>query len=95
MRLLTRLDWRHAFAPVPLSDPRAAQAAPHLPREQLLEAIHCVTARGKIHRGARCLRFIALRLPLLAPVALLLWIPGVIHVAGWVYGIVSRNRKAF
>ena len=33
-----------------------------------------------------------MRLPLLVPVALFLWIPGVIQVAEIVYGWVSRNR---
>ena len=85
MRLLTWLDWFNVLSILPLSDPRAHAAAPHLTREQLMEAIHCVAADGKIHRGARCLRFLGMRLPLLVPVALILWIPGVIQVA-------SRHR---
>ena len=92
MRLLTWLDWFNAIAPVPISDPRAQAVAPQLTREQLLEAIHCVTAEGEIHRGARCVRFLGMRLPLLVPVALFLWIPGVIQVAEVVYQWVSRNR---
>ena len=92
MRLLTWLDWFNAIAPVPISDPRAQAVAPQLTREQLLEAIHCVTAEGEIHRGARCVRFLGMRLPLLVPVALFLWIPGVIQVAEVVYQWVSRHR---
>jgi predicted DCC family thiol-disulfide oxidoreductase YuxK len=92
MRLLTWLDWRNALALVPLSDPRAQEMAPSLRREDLLAAIHCVTAGGAIHRGARCLRFAGMRLPLLLPLALVLWIPGVIQVAEWIYKWVSRNR---
>ncbi len=92
MRLLTWLDWFYAFAVLPVSDPRAQAVAPQLTREQLLEAIHCVTADGRIHRGARCIRFLGMRLPLLIPVALTLWIPGVIQVAEVVYQWVSRNR---
>ena len=92
MRLLTWLDWFNVVEMVPLSSPRAAAAAPQLSREQLLEAIHCVAANGRIHRGARCIRFLGLRLPLLFPVALILWIPGVIQVAEIIYRWVSRNR---
>ena len=92
MRLLTWLDWFNVLAAVPISDARAQAVAPQLTREQLLEAIHCVTAGGKMYRGARCIRFLGMRLPLLAPVALVLWIPGVIQVAEVVYQWVSRHR---
>jgi len=92
MRLLQRLDWFGVVKAVPLSDPRAALAAPQLTPEQRLSAIHCITADGKIHRGARCFRFLGMRLPLLALLALVLWIPGAIRVADGVYQWVSRNR---
>lgn len=92
MKVLSWLDWRGALALMPLSDPQAQAAAPQLTREDLLEAIHCVTPEGEIHRGARALRFLGMRLPLLIPVALLLWIPGVIYLAEIIYRLVSRNR---
>lgn len=92
MKMLTWLDWRHLLRLTPLSDPRAQELAPHIGREDLQEAIHCITAEGRIHRGARCIRFVGMRLPLLVPVALFLWIPGVIFVAEQIYRVVSRNR---
>jgi predicted DCC family thiol-disulfide oxidoreductase YuxK len=92
MRLLTWLDWRNAFSLLPISNPRATEIAPQLPREELLEAIHCVTMGGRIYRGARAIRYAGLRLPLLVPLALVLWIPGVIWVAEKVYQWVARNR---
>ena len=92
MRLLSWLDWRNVLALVPLSSPRAAEAAPALTREDLRAAIHCVTDGGRIHRGARCLRFAGMRLPLLFPLALVLWIPGVIQIAEVIYKKVSENR---
>ncbi len=92
MRLLTWLDWFGVVSLAPLSGGRAAEAAPRLTREELQEAIHCVAQDGRIYRGARCIRFVGLRLPLLVPVAMFLWIPGVILVAEIVYGWVSRNR---
>jgi predicted DCC family thiol-disulfide oxidoreductase YuxK len=92
MRMLSWLDWRDVLSLIPLSDPKAQEAAPHLRREDLIEALHCVTSKGKIFRGARCLRFIGLRLPLFIPVALFLWIPGVIQIAEVVYKLISRNR---
>jgi len=92
MKVLSWLDWRNALALVPLSDPRAKEIAPQITREDLLEAIHCVTPDGRIYRGARAIRFVGLRLPLLVPVALFLWLPGVIWVAEIAYQLVSRNR---
>ena len=92
MKVLSWLDWRNALAIVPLSDPQAKAVAPSLTREDLLEAIHCVTPAGRIYRGARAIRFLGMRLPLLIPVALFLWIPGVIFLAEIVYAWVSRNR---
>lgn len=95
MKVLSWLDWSHALALVPLSDPRAQEIAPQLTREDLLEAIHCVTPEGRVYRGARAIRFVGMRLPLLVPVALFLWIPGVIQIAEIVYQWVSRNRLLF
>ena len=92
MRLLSWLDWNNQLALIPLSDPRVAVLAPSLTREDLQEAIHCITPKGRIYRGARALRFIGARLPLLFPLTLLLWIPGVIQIAELVYGWISRNR---
>ena len=92
MRLLTWLDWCNVLALVPLASPRAHEAAPQLTREELLEAMHCVAKNGRIYRGAGCIRFVGMRLPLLVPVALFLWLPGVIWVAERVYACISRNR---
>jgi predicted DCC family thiol-disulfide oxidoreductase YuxK len=92
MKMLSWLDWFGLLALMPLSDPRAREIAPQLTREDLLEAIHCVTPQGRIYRGARAIRFVGMRLPLLVPVALFLWIPGVIWIAEIIYQWVSRNR---
>jgi len=92
MRLLTWLDWFNVLALVPISDPRAQEAAPGVEAEDLRAAMHVVTRDGRIFRGARCLRFVGLRLPLFVPVALFLWIPGVIQIAEVAYRWVSSNR---
>ena len=92
MRLLTWLDWCNVARLVPASNPDCLKLAPGLTREGLMEAIHCVKTDGTVLRGARALRFIGMRMPLLIPMALFLWLPGVIWVAEWIYGCVSRNR---
>ena len=92
MRLLTWLDWFNVISMLPVSHERAREVAGDIKREQLLAAIHCVTRDGHIHRGARALRFVGMRMVLGIPLALILWIPGVIRIAEWVYALVSRNR---
>jgi predicted DCC family thiol-disulfide oxidoreductase YuxK len=92
MRVITWLDWFNTVSLVPIADPRAHEIAPRLTRTDLHEAIHCVAKNGRIYRGARCIRFIGLRMPLALPVSLLLWFPGVIFVAEFFYRWVSRHR---
>jgi predicted DCC family thiol-disulfide oxidoreductase YuxK len=91
-RVLGWLDWFNVLALVPLSDARAKEIAPQIGREDLIEAIHCIAPDGRIYRGARCIRFVGMRLPLMVPVSLFLWLPGVIYVAERIYAWISRNR---
>jgi predicted DCC family thiol-disulfide oxidoreductase YuxK len=93
MKMLRWLDWDNLFTLVPAADPGVSTLAPNLTEADLNEAIHCVTQTGEIHRGARAIRFIALRLPAAIPLALFLWVPGVILVAERVYAWISRNRQ--
>ncbi len=92
MKLLAWMDWGNRIALTPLSDPEVAGIAPSLTAEALREAIHCVTPSGRIYRGARAIRFVGMRVPPLWPLALFLWIPGVIFIAEIVYQWISRNR---
>jgi predicted DCC family thiol-disulfide oxidoreductase YuxK len=92
MKLLTWLDWFNLLSMLPLSHPQAAELTKGISRHDLLEAIHCLTREGRIHRGARALRFVGMRLVLAFPMALFLWIPGVIWIAERVYQVISRNR---
>jgi predicted DCC family thiol-disulfide oxidoreductase YuxK len=92
MRVLSWLDWFNQLALVPLSAPEARAAATRISPEDLRSAIHSISPDGTIHRGARCIRFVALRLPVLVPVALFLWLPGVIWIAELLYRWVSNNR---
>ncbi len=92
MKLLAWMDWGNRIALTPLSDPEVAGIAPSLTPEALREAIHCVTPSGRIYRGARAIRFVGMRVPPLWPLALFLWIPGVIFIAEIVYQWISRNR---
>jgi len=90
---MARLDWLGALQWVPNSRRQAASGDPPLNGQALAEAIHCVTARGRVLAGVEALRFIGLRLPLVAPLALLLWLPGIASLARLAYGWVSRHRQ--
>ena len=92
MKMLTWLDWLHVARVVPLSSPEAQRAAPSLEPEQLRAAMHVVSPDGTILRGARSIRFLSLRMPLLMPLGIFLWVPGVIWVAEKFYQWVARNR---
>jgi predicted DCC family thiol-disulfide oxidoreductase YuxK len=92
IKLLGWMDWSNRIALIPLADPVVAVIAASLTPEALREAIHCVTPSGRIYRGARAIRFVGMRVPLLWPLALFLWIPGVIFIAEIVYQWISRNR---
>ena len=91
-RVISWLDWFNTVKMVPISIPNVLKIAPGLTRTDLQEAIHCVSPNGRIHRGARCIRHISLRMPLALPMAILLWVPGVIYIAEIAYRRVSRNR---
>ena len=91
-RLLGWMDWFNVVEMLPLNDARAAEIAPDTTREDLLEAIHCNTPEGDIHRGARAIRFLGMRIPLLVPTGLFLWIPGVIKLAEVVYAFIYKHR---
>lgn len=93
VRHLARLDWFHALRAVPASSPEALQAAPGLTREGLMRELHCVTPSGRVFTAARAFRAFFARVPLLAPMAWLMWVPGVIFVAEAVYRWVADHRS--
>ena len=93
MRLLTWLDLGHRLTFMPQSSPEVALRVPLLKREALAAAMHALTPQGKVHRGARALRYLSARVVLLWPLSVLLWFPGVIFIAEVVYRFVSRHRQ--
>lgn len=91
-RALSWLDWFDEFDFVAISETQSKGLAISIPREKLLEAIHCLSAKGTIYRGARCIRFVGMRMPILIPIAMILWLPGVILIAEIMYRTISNNR---
>jgi predicted DCC family thiol-disulfide oxidoreductase YuxK len=99
--LLRRLDWlgRLRFgdvrdpAQVPVVTRSGDRAITGLDPSRLLEEMHVLTADGRrVHHGFGALRWLAWRLPLLWPVAPLLYVPGVLPLGQRLYLWVARNR---
>jgi hypothetical protein len=82
-----QFEWR------PLNDPQLPLLFPELSPQELATAIHCISRSGHIYQGAYAFRFLALRTPLFAPLALLLWLPGAMGFAQKAYSAISRNRQ--
>ncbi|RME92501.1 MAG: DUF393 domain-containing protein [Verrucomicrobia bacterium] len=87
-----RLDRAGRFEFRPLQAPGPEAAAAGLAPDQLREAIHCLDRQGRVHRGAACLRFVWLRLPWLAPLGILLAVPGMLPLAELAYGWLAARR---
>ncbi len=92
MKMLTWLDWNKQLTLLPLNHPEVKNKAPELTREELLEAIHCITQEKRVFKGARCLRHIGMKLPLMFPMGIFLYTPGVIWIAERIYMLISKNR---
>lgn len=92
--LLRRLDWRGRLRFADARDP--AQRPPSerpLDPSRLLQEMHVLTADGRrVYHGFGALRWLAWRLPLLWPVAPLLYLPGVLPLGQRLYLWVARNR---
>lgn len=95
MLSIRTLDWLKKVELLAIKDERTKEVAPSITRSDLMEAIHCITPEGKVHRGARAIRFLGFRIPLFFPIGLFLWIPGVIYIAEVFYKFVSDRRLFF
>ncbi|MGL4460842.1 MAG: thiol-disulfide oxidoreductase DCC family protein [Planctomycetia bacterium] len=92
MGLLSRIDGGRRLEFVPLSSPEALVAAPGIEPAELQAAMHVAAPNGRLYKGARGVRYISGRLWILWPLAVVLWIPGVITIAEWVYRRIAANR---
>jgi predicted DCC family thiol-disulfide oxidoreductase YuxK len=93
VRLAKRLDWLERLKPVDLVQASRLELPQPVSAEQLLEQMHLITPGGsKIYRGFEALRWLAWRLPLLWPLAPLLYVPGMARLGQRLYLAVARNR---
>ncbi len=92
MQLITWLDWFNTISLIPISQADLGSFPVRLERDDLLAAIHCFSPEGRLYRGARCIRRLSRSMPLALPLAILLYVPGVIWLAEKIYQWISRNR---
>jgi predicted DCC family thiol-disulfide oxidoreductase YuxK len=91
--LLRRLDWLHRLTYVNARDPGQLPAGAPLQPERLLQEMHLLTPTGQhVYHGFGAFRWIAWRLPLLWPLAPLLYVPGVSALGQRLYLWIARNR---
>ncbi len=77
---------------VSLHDPLVAQRYPDLSHEELMRQMVVVDHRGKRHRGAEAVRWLARRLPTLWWLCPVLHLPGTLPLWRWLYRQIADRR---
>lgn len=101
VRILQRLDFANRLSFISLHDPHVAQWYPELSYDQLMQQIYVIppTTTGGADRlrygGAEGFRYVAWRLPVLWPLALLLSIPFSMPLWKAIYDFIARQRYRF
>ena len=92
IRLSTALDFAGHLDVVGLSDARIAREFSHFDLDALNFEMHVIDTRGRVFRGFYAIRRIAREVPLMWPLAALLFIPGVSAAGEPIYAWIARNR---
>jgi predicted DCC family thiol-disulfide oxidoreductase YuxK len=94
VQLLRRLDWLGRLRFGDVREPSQLPAGTRsLDPARLLEEMHVLPADARhVYHGFAALRWLAWRLPLLWPVAPLLYLPGVLPLGQRLYLWIARNR---
>lgn len=90
-RVIRRLDWLHVFDTVPYD--AAVQVWPEVARGTLGDGLRVRFPDATATVGIEAVRSIAIRMPLTALPALLLWLPGFRQLGGLAYRFVARRRR--
>ena len=90
VRCLSRLDWRKSVSWRPWQE--MACLPQGLTSDDLQRSAYTEDARGGIHEGFFAVRALLVALPALAPLGLLMWLPGLHLIGVPLYRLVARNR---
>jgi len=89
---LYRLDLFRRFVALPYQSEEVYRLFPWISRADLAASLHLVLPDGRVFRGADAFREIFLRMPLTAPVGLIMAIPPLPAVLRRLYPLLSENR---
>jgi predicted DCC family thiol-disulfide oxidoreductase YuxK len=91
--VLRKLDWRRRLTYVNARDTsQTLLQQPPVAGAPLLEQMHVLTPAGRLYGGYAAIRWLAWRLPLLWPLAPLLYLPGASPIGNAAYRWVARHR---
>ena len=90
--ILRRIDGRNRLRFLSLHDAEVVKNYPDLSYEQLMDQMWIVSSQGKRFGGAAALRFLSSRLPILWPLAPLLYLPGTLPLWQFLYQQVAKRR---
>lgn len=92
--ILRKLDWLHRLEYVSFREQtHPLLQLPPIAQAPLTDEMHILTPDGReLFHGFRAFRWLAWRLPLLWPLAPLLYIPGVPSLGQRIYLWIARNR---
>lgn len=93
MRVAQALDFGKRLEPLGLSDPKVAERFPYLSSADLMRELYVVEETGKVYRGVRAVRRLAVELPVIWPLATVMYLPGVIHIGDWIYRRLADARR--
>jgi predicted DCC family thiol-disulfide oxidoreductase YuxK len=92
LKWLYRLDTLKKFEALPYQTERLTEIFPALKIEECQKSMHLVFPNGKIYTGSDAFCQIFLRMPLMFPVGLVMWLPPVAWLLRRLYPILARNR---
>ena len=93
LAVLKALDWKNAIEPVDLRNWSEVSARfPQLDEQACIRDMHAIAHSGHTGAGFAAYQVIAWRLPLVTPLAWLMYLPGITHLGRRVYRHVADNR---
>lgn len=93
MRCLRLLNWSCRLEPQSMREWDMVHARfPELVMADCEKDMHAVDAHGRVFRGYRAYQSIAWRLPLIAPLAWILWLPPISTMGSRIYRRVADRR---
>jgi predicted DCC family thiol-disulfide oxidoreductase YuxK len=89
---LRRFDGKERLRYVSLHDPSVAQEFPDLTIDQMMKEMWVAARDGRRYAGADAIRYLSRKLPMLYPLAPIMYFPGLMPICRWVYRWVAENR---